>query len=105
LLLINGFLALTAGQVRLDGRVIDTPIVVGKMFGANAALGFRLAFYGSRLRAADVVVQILGIVLMGLAASQAVRLAERRFALGRVAGAAIPSAAITAASGPREGLR
>lgn len=58
-------------------------IVVGEMFGANAGLGFRLAFYGSRLRAADVLVQVLGIVLIGLAATQAVRLAERRFGLGR----------------------
>jgi NitT/TauT family transport system permease protein len=59
-------------------------IVVGEMFGANAGLGFRLALYGSRLRAADVLVQILGIVLIGLAATQIVRLAERRFGLGRV---------------------
>ena len=54
------------------------------MFGANAGLGFRLGFYGSRLRAADVLVQVLGIVLIGLAATQAVRMAERRFGLGRL---------------------
>ena len=59
-------------------------VVVGEMFGANAGLGFRLAFYGSRLRAADVLVQVFGIVLIGLAATQAVRLAERRVGLGRV---------------------
>jgi NitT/TauT family transport system permease protein len=51
-------------------------IVVGEMFGANAGLGFRLALYGSRLRAADVLVQILGIVLIGLAATQIVRRAR-----------------------------
>jgi NitT/TauT family transport system permease protein len=59
-------------------------VVVGEMFGANAGLGFRLGFYGSRLRAADVLVQVLGIVLIGLAATQAVRMAERRFGLGRL---------------------
>jgi NitT/TauT family transport system permease protein len=59
-------------------------IVAGEMFGANAGLGFRLGFYGARLRAADVLVQVLGIVVMGLSVTQALRVAERRFGLGRV---------------------
>jgi ABC-type nitrate/sulfonate/bicarbonate transport system permease component len=53
-------------------------IVAGEMLGADAGLGFRLVFYGARLRAADVLVPLLGVVLIGLAVTQAVRLAERR---------------------------
>lgn len=60
-------------------------VVVGEMFSANAGLGFRLHFYGARLRSADVLVPLLGIVALGLLATQAVRLGERWAARGREA--------------------
>jgi NitT/TauT family transport system permease protein len=59
------------------GRVL-VGIVVGEMFGANAGLGFRLSFYGARLRAADTLAALLGVVAIGILATQAVRLLERR---------------------------
>jgi NitT/TauT family transport system permease protein len=58
-------------------------VVVGEMFGANAGLGFRLHHYGARLRSADVLVPLLGVVAIGLLATQAVRLGERWAARGR----------------------
>jgi len=61
-------------------------IVVGEMFSANAGLGFRLSFYGAHLRAADVLVPLLGVVAIGVLATQAVRLVEQRF------GAPVPAA-------------
>jgi len=68
------------------GRAV-VGIVVGEMFGANAGLGFRLAYYGARLRAADVLVPLLGTVMIGLLATQAVRVAERGLGAGRVSSA------------------
>lgn len=58
-------------------------VVVGEMFGANAGLGFRLHYYGARLRSADVLVPLLGVVAIGLLATQAVRLGERWATRGR----------------------
>lgn len=53
-------------------------VVLGEMFSANAGLGFRMAFYGSKLRTADVFVPLVAFVLIGLAATQLVGLLERR---------------------------
>jgi NitT/TauT family transport system permease protein len=64
-------------------------IVVGEMFGANAGLGFRLAYYGARLRAADVLVPLLGTVIIGLLATQLVRVAERSLGAGRVSSSSV----------------
>ena len=70
-----------AGLRIAAGRAL-VGIVVGEMFSANAGLGFRLTFYGARLRAADVLVPVLGVVVMGLVATQSVRLLEQRFRRG-----------------------
>ena len=53
-------------------------IVVGEMFGANAGLGYRLAFYGARLRAPDVLAPVLLVMALGLLATQGIRLLEGR---------------------------
>jgi NitT/TauT family transport system permease protein len=60
-------------------------VVVGEMFSANAGLGFRLTYYGARLRSADVLVPLLGIVVIGVLATQLVRAAEQRLAPSRAA--------------------
>ena len=75
-------LPLVLAGLRLGAGRALVGIVVGEMFGANAGLGFRLSFYGSRLRAADTLAPLLGIVAIGVVATQAVRLLERRLPRG-----------------------
>lgn len=55
-------------------------VVLGEMFSANAGLGFRMTFYGARLRTTDVLVPMLVIVVFGIVATQLVRLLEVRLA-------------------------
>jgi hypothetical protein len=60
---------------------------------ARGGLGWRFAVwgvpggvaYGARLRAADTLAALLGVVAIGIVATQAVRLVERRLAGGRPA--------------------
>ena len=73
-----------AGLRIAAGRAL-VGVVVGEMFGANGGLGFRLTFDGARLRAADVLVAVLGLVVLGLVATQSVRVFEQRFRRGWVA--------------------
>lgn len=83
--LLPGALPLVLAGLRIGvGRVL-VGVVVGEMFSANAGLGFRLTYYGARLRSADVLVPLLGIVVIGLVATQAVRAWEQRLAGGRSA--------------------
>jgi NitT/TauT family transport system permease protein len=58
-------------------------VVLGEMFSANAGLGFRMTFYGARLRTTDVLVPMLVIIVFGVLATQLVRLLEMRFARWR----------------------
>jgi NitT/TauT family transport system permease protein len=60
-------------------------VVVGEMFGTNLGLGFRLTYYGARLRSADVLVSLLAIVLIGLVGASLLRLAERHLTRWRAA--------------------
>jgi NitT/TauT family transport system permease protein len=53
-------------------------VVAGEMFGANAGLGYRLTYYGARLRTSDLLVEVGLIMLLGLLATQAIRLLEYR---------------------------
>jgi ABC-type nitrate/sulfonate/bicarbonate transport system permease component len=71
-------LPLALAGLRLGAGRALVGIVVGEMFSANAGLGFRLTFYGARLRTADTLAPLLGIVAIGLLATEAVRFAERR---------------------------
>jgi NitT/TauT family transport system permease protein len=75
-------LPLVLAGLRLGAGRVLVGIVVGEMFSANAGLGFRLSFYGARLRAADTLAPLLGVVAIGIVATQAVRLVERRLAGG-----------------------
>ena len=89
-------LPLIAGGLRLGtGRVL-VGIVAGEMFSANTGLGYRLSFYGARLRSADVLVPLLGVVAIGVVATQVIRMAERRVL--RTVGAARPRPTIYRAS-------
>jgi ABC-type nitrate/sulfonate/bicarbonate transport system permease component len=58
-------------------------VVLGEMFSANAGLGFRMTFYGARLRTTDVLVPMLVIVVFGVVATQLVRILELRLARWR----------------------
>ena len=53
-------------------------VVIGEFFGANAGLGYRLNFYGARLKVTDFFVPILVIAVMGVLFTQIIRLAENR---------------------------
>jgi NitT/TauT family transport system permease protein len=48
-------------------------VVLGEMFSANAGLGYRLIFYGARLRTADVLVQVLVITVIGVIVTQVIQ--------------------------------
>ncbi|HLH24546.1 MAG TPA: ABC transporter permease [Chloroflexota bacterium] len=58
-------------------------VILGEMFSANAGLGFRMTYYGARLRTTDVLVPMLVIVVFGVVATQLVRLLETRLARWR----------------------
>jgi NitT/TauT family transport system permease protein len=58
-------------------------VVVGEMFGANAGLGFRMAFYAARLRTTDVLVAVVAIVAVGVLGTQTMRALEHRLARWR----------------------
>lgn len=55
-------------------------VVVGEMFSANVGLGFRLTYYGARLRTSDVLVPLVVVTVLGLLATQALRILEHRLA-------------------------
>jgi NitT/TauT family transport system permease protein len=59
------------------GRVL-IGVVVGEMFSSNAGLGFRMTYYGQLVRAADVLVPMLAIVILGVCATQLIRVVEDR---------------------------
>lgn len=58
-------------------------VVLGEMFSANVGLGFRMTYYGARLRTTDVLVPLVVIILFGIVATQAVRILESRLARWR----------------------
>jgi ABC-type nitrate/sulfonate/bicarbonate transport system permease component len=53
-------------------------VLLGEMFSANVGLGFRLTYYGARLRTADVLVDVLLITLIGVILTQSLSLLESR---------------------------
>ena len=60
-------------------------VVLGEMFSANVGLGFRMTFYGARLRTTDVLVPMVVIILFGVLATQVIRILETRLARWREA--------------------
>jgi NitT/TauT family transport system permease protein len=76
--LFPGAVSLILAGFRLAiGRVL-IGIVVGEMFASNAGLGFRMTYYGQMLRASDVLVSLLTIVLAGVLLTQLIRVVEDR---------------------------
>jgi NitT/TauT family transport system permease protein len=58
-------------------------VLLGELFSANAGLGYRMTFYGARLRTTDVLVPLVAIIVIGVAATQALRLLEHRLSRWR----------------------
>jgi NitT/TauT family transport system permease protein len=83
--LLPAALPLVLAGLRIGAGRVLVGIVVGEMFGANAGLGYRLAFYGARLRAPDVLAPLLGVTAIGLLATQGIRLLESRLGRARQA--------------------
>jgi NitT/TauT family transport system permease protein len=54
-------------------------VIVGEMFSSNAGLGFRISSYGARLQTASLFVPLVVVVLLGLLATQLLRLWEHRY--------------------------
>jgi NitT/TauT family transport system permease protein len=70
-------LPLIVAGIRLAvGRVI-IGVVVGEMFGGNQGFGYLIAYYGSVVKATDVMVSLCTLVVAGIAITQAVRLVEQ----------------------------
>jgi NitT/TauT family transport system permease protein len=83
--LLPASLALVLAGLRIGiGRAL-IGVVVGEMFSANVGLGFRLTYYGARLRTADVLVSVLAITVLGLLTTQLIRALEHRLARWREA--------------------
>ena len=53
-------------------------VLLGELFSANVGLGFRMTYYGGRLRTTDVLVPLVAIIVIGVVATQALRLLEHR---------------------------
>ena len=51
-------------------------MMLGEMFGATAGLGYRAVYYGGRLRTSDVLAPLLLVAVLGIVATQAIRLIE-----------------------------
>jgi NitT/TauT family transport system permease protein len=81
--LLPSALPLLLAGLRIGAGRVLVGIVVGEVFGANAGLGYRLAYYGARLRAPDVLAPLLGVTAIGLLATQGIRLLENRLAHAR----------------------
>jgi NitT/TauT family transport system permease protein len=58
-------------------------VVLGEMFSSNAGLGFRISFFAARLRTADVYVELLILITIGIATDQICRLLEARLGAWR----------------------
>jgi NitT/TauT family transport system permease protein len=67
---------IVAGIRLAVGRVM-IGVVVGEMFGANQGFGYLIAYYGSVVKATDVMVALCTLVVAGIAITQTVWLVEQ----------------------------
>jgi len=75
-LVLPGAMPIILAGLRIGvGRAL-IGMMLGEMFGATAGLGYRAVYYGGRLRADDVLAPLILVVLLGVASTQAIRLAE-----------------------------
>ena len=77
---LPGALPMIIAGLRLAvGRAL-IGVVIGELFSSNAGLGFHISFYGAKLRFADFFASLLVVVLVGIIATQVIRIIEARFA-------------------------
>ena len=77
---LPGALPLIIAGLRLAvGRAL-IGVIIGELFSSNAGLGFHISYYGAKLRFADFFASLLVVVLVGILATQAIRIVEARFA-------------------------
>ncbi len=58
-------------------------VLLGELFSANVGLGFRMTYYGGRLRTTDVLVPLVAVIVIGVVLTQALRFLESRLARWR----------------------
>jgi NitT/TauT family transport system permease protein len=81
--ILPGALPLILAGLRIGvGRTL-IGVLLGELFSANVGLGYRMTFYGARLRTTDVLVPLVAIIIIGVAATQALRLLEHRLSRWR----------------------
>ena len=81
--ILPGALPLILAGLRIGvGRTL-IGVLLGELFSANAGLGYRMTFYGARLRTTDVLVPLVAIIIIGVGATQALRLLEHRLSRWR----------------------
>jgi len=59
------------------GRAL-TGVVVAELFGANAGLGYSIAYYAQMLQTTQMMVSIVVIILLGVAMTQALSFVEKQ---------------------------
>jgi ABC-type nitrate/sulfonate/bicarbonate transport system permease component len=83
--ILPGALPLILAGLRIGvGRTL-IGVLLGELFSANAGLGYRMTIYGARLRTTDVLVPLVAITIIGVAATQGLRLLEHRLSRWRQA--------------------
>jgi len=77
---LPGALPMIIAGLRLAvGRAL-IGVVIGELFSSNTGLGFHISFYGGKLRFADFFASLLVVVIVGIVATQVIRIIEARFA-------------------------
>jgi NitT/TauT family transport system permease protein len=70
-------LPLIVAGIRLAVGRVMIGVVVGEMFGANQGFGYLIAYYGSVVKATDVMVALCTLVVAGIVITQSVWLVEQ----------------------------
>jgi NitT/TauT family transport system permease protein len=82
---LPGSVPIMVAGLRLGvGRAL-TGVVVAELFGADAGLGYSIAYYAQLLQTTKMMVSIVIIILLGVALTQALAFVEARTDAWRVA--------------------
>ena len=77
---LPGALPMIIAGLRLAvGRAL-IGVIIGELFSSNAGLGFHISYYGAKLRFADFFASLVVVVVVGILATQGIRIIESRFA-------------------------
>lgn len=74
--------AIAAGLRLGMGRALIGTIV-GEFFGANAGLGFRISYFGGRLKTTDLLAYVIAVMVVGVVLTQALQYLENRLSTWR----------------------